>query len=242
MIVRVTASHGTDRPTEARRPARRGARRASVTLRCQTLELERDELRACLRARLRALSELRAAVVAHGGGYFAEVAPNDRLHGVGLSFEHPLASVPVAWRETGSNVLGWAYMTVAKELAGPARRGSGRPGPPPGGGGQGGRGSGSSPKDAAGSDGHKMGGHKRDPSESPHFPDPAVSESDMQKDATTSLADHKEELTKLETRMEAVYQRYLTQFTAMESLMASMDATKAYLTGQLESLSKAYDD
>ena len=62
------------------------------------------------------------------------------------------------------------------------------------------------------------------------------------KNATTSLADHKEELTKLETRMEAVYQRYLTQFTAMESLMASMDATKDYLTGQLESLSKAYDD
>ena len=61
------------------------------------------------------------------------------------------------------------------------------------------------------------------------------------KNATTSLADHKEELTKLETRMEAVYQRYLTQFTAMESLMASMDATKDYLTGQLESLSKAYD-
>ena len=62
------------------------------------------------------------------------------------------------------------------------------------------------------------------------------------KNATTSLADHKEDLTKLETRMEGVYQRYLTQFTAMESLMASMDATKDYLTGQLESLSKAYDD
>ena len=50
--------------------------------------------------------------MAHGGGYFAEVAPNDRLHGVGLSFEHPLASVPVAWRETGSNVLGWAFLLI----------------------------------------------------------------------------------------------------------------------------------
>ncbi len=60
--------------------------------------------------------------------------------------------------------------------------------------------------------------------------------------ATSDLADHKEELAELETRMESVYQRYLTQFTAMESLMASMDATKDYLTGQLESLSKAYDD
>ena len=60
--------------------------------------------------------------------------------------------------------------------------------------------------------------------------------------ATDDLADHQEELADLETRMENVYQRYLTQFTAMESLMASMDATKDYLTGQLESLSKAYDD
>ena len=60
--------------------------------------------------------------------------------------------------------------------------------------------------------------------------------------ASSVLEDHKEELTKLETRMTAVYQRYLSQFTAMESMMASLDATKDYLTGQLESLSKAYDD
>ena len=60
--------------------------------------------------------------------------------------------------------------------------------------------------------------------------------------ASSVLADHKEELTKLETRMTAVYQRYLSQFTAMESMMASLDATKDYLTGQLESLAKAYDD
>jgi flagellar hook-associated protein 2 len=60
--------------------------------------------------------------------------------------------------------------------------------------------------------------------------------------ANNDLEDHKEELAELETRMESVYQRYLTQFTAMESLMASMDATKDYLTGQLESLSKAYDN
>jgi len=59
--------------------------------------------------------------------------------------------------------------------------------------------------------------------------------------ASSVLADHKEELTKLETRMTAVYQRYLSQFTAMESMMASLDATKDYLTGQLKSLSKAYD-
>ena len=59
--------------------------------------------------------------------------------------------------------------------------------------------------------------------------------------AKDELQDYKDELVKLEARMESVYQRYLTQFSAMESLMASMDTTKDYLEGQLESLSKAYD-
>ena len=57
-----------------------------------------------------------------------------------------------------------------------------------------------------------------------------------------SLQDYKDELVRLEARMEGVYQRYLTQFSAMESLMATMDTTKDYLEGQLESLSKAYDN
>jgi flagellar capping protein FliD len=48
-------------------------------------------------------------------------------------------------------------------------------------------------------------------------------------------------LTKLEERMEKVYNRYLTQFGAMETLMATLDSTKDYLTSQFESLSKAYD-
>jgi flagellar hook-associated protein 2 len=60
--------------------------------------------------------------------------------------------------------------------------------------------------------------------------------------AEEELDDFKEELVKLEARMENVYQRYLTQFTAMETLMASMDTTKDYLEGQLEQLSKAYDN
>ena len=60
--------------------------------------------------------------------------------------------------------------------------------------------------------------------------------------AEEELDDFKEELLKLEARMENVYQRYLTQFTAMETLMASMDTTKDYLEGQLEQLSKAYDN
>lgn len=60
--------------------------------------------------------------------------------------------------------------------------------------------------------------------------------------ASKEVKSYQEELVKLEARLETVYNRYLTQFGAMESLMASLDATKDYLTGQLESLSKAYDD
>ena len=60
--------------------------------------------------------------------------------------------------------------------------------------------------------------------------------------ATESLQDYKDQLVSLEARMEGVYERYLTQFSAMESLMATMDTTKDYLEGQLESLSKAYDN
>jgi flagellar hook-associated protein 2 len=60
--------------------------------------------------------------------------------------------------------------------------------------------------------------------------------------AEDELEEFQDELIMLETRMENVYQRYLTQFTAMETLMASMDTTKDYLEGQLEQLSKAYDN
>ena len=41
--------------------------------------------------------------------------------------------------------------------------------------------------------------------------------------------------------MERVYDRYLMQFGAMETLMATLDSTKDYLTSQFETLSKAYD-
>jgi flagellar hook-associated protein 2 len=60
--------------------------------------------------------------------------------------------------------------------------------------------------------------------------------------AKTDLTSHQAELTKLEARMEVVYNRYLTQFGAMETLMARLDSTKDYLTAQFETLSKAYDD
>ena len=55
------------------------------------------------------------------------------------------------------------------------------------------------------------------------------------------LTDHEDELSKLEARMEKVYERYLMQFGAMETLMATLDSTKDYLTSQFETLSKAYD-
>ena len=59
--------------------------------------------------------------------------------------------------------------------------------------------------------------------------------------ASTDVLGYQGELAKLEARMEVVYQRYLSQFAAMESIMATMDTTKDYLKGQLEALSKAYD-
>ena len=59
--------------------------------------------------------------------------------------------------------------------------------------------------------------------------------------ASSNVLDYQDELANLEERMEVVYQRYLSQFAAMETIMASMDTTKDYLKGQLESLSKAYD-
>ena len=59
--------------------------------------------------------------------------------------------------------------------------------------------------------------------------------------ASSNVLDYQDELANLEERMEVVYQRYLAQFAAMETIMASMDTTKDYLKGQLESLSKAYD-
>lgn len=63
---------------------------------------------------------------------------------------------------------------------------------------------------------------------------------DRSDSAEDSLEGYREELTKLEVRMEGVYQRYLNQFAAMESMMASLDTTKSYLEGQLESLSNMY--
>ena len=65
--------------------------------------------------------------------------------------------------------------------------------------------------------------------------------STREKTTNEELSDHQDSLLKLETRMDAVYSRYLQQFGAMETLMATLDSTRDYLTSQFETLSKAYD-
>ena len=52
---------------------------------------------------------------------------------------------------------------------------------------------------------------------------------------------YQNELTKLEVRMTALYQRYLTEFTLMETLMSSLNNTRDYMKGQLDVITSAYD-
>ncbi|HAZ78318.1 MAG TPA: hypothetical protein DCX08_00155, partial [Porticoccaceae bacterium] len=49
------------------------------------------------------------------------------------------------------------------------------------------------------------------------------------------------ELTKLEARMQTLYQRYLMQFTAMETLMNSLNNTRDYMESQIDVITSAYD-
>ena len=60
--------------------------------------------------------------------------------------------------------------------------------------------------------------------------------------AKTDKTEYEDALVKLEKRMDVIYNRYLTQFGAMESLMATLDSTKDYLTSQFESMSKVNDN
>jgi flagellar hook-associated protein 2 len=52
---------------------------------------------------------------------------------------------------------------------------------------------------------------------------------------------YEEELAILEARMELLYDRYISQFTAMEVLTEKLNGISDYLDGQLETLAKAYD-
>ncbi len=59
--------------------------------------------------------------------------------------------------------------------------------------------------------------------------------------AEDTVEDYEEELAILETKMEVLYDRYISQFTAMEVLTEKLNGIRDYLEGQLETLSKAYD-
>ena len=55
--------------------------------------------------------------------------------------------------------------------------------------------------------------------------------------ATDKLTDYEDRLSKIEMRMEMVYQSYVRQFSVMESLVNTMNGTRGYIKGQLESIS-----
>ena len=55
--------------------------------------------------------------------------------------------------------------------------------------------------------------------------------------AEDKLADYEDRLSKIEMRMEMVYQSYVRQFSTMESLVNSLNGTRDYIKGQLESIS-----
>jgi hypothetical protein len=58
---------------------------------------------------------------------------------------------------------------------------------------------------------------------------------------TKNEENYQAELTKLEARMAVLYQRYLTQFTAMETLMNSLNNTRDYMKSQIDVITSAYD-
>ena len=66
--------------------------------------------------------------------------------------------------------------------------------------------------------------------------------SDREKNAREAISGFEEDLAKLEAKMEGVYERYLTQFSAMESLVRQMNSTRDYLEGQFEMMANVYKD
>ena len=57
---------------------------------------------------------------------------------------------------------------------------------------------------------------------------------DRKENAESAVEDYQEDMIKLEERMELLYERYLAQFTAMESLVREMNNTRDYLEDQFE--------
>ena len=60
--------------------------------------------------------------------------------------------------------------------------------------------------------------------------------------AEDKLTDYEDRLAKIEMRMEMVYQSYVRQFSAMESLINTLNGTREYVKGQLESIANIGKD
>jgi len=60
--------------------------------------------------------------------------------------------------------------------------------------------------------------------------------------AAEKLTDYEDRLSKIEMRMEMVYQSYVRQFSAMETLINTLNGTREYVKGQLESIANIGKD
>lgn len=56
----------------------------------------------------------------------------------------------------------------------------------------------------------------------------------------TQISAYQRDLEKLEVRLEAIYQRYISQFSAMESLVQRMEGIGSYLKGQFTAMENMY--
>ncbi len=61
------------------------------------------------------------------------------------------------------------------------------------------------------------------------------------KSATTQIAKYKEDLSVLEDRMEKLMTRYMSQFSAMESIVGNSNSMREGLKGTFEGMMKAYE-
>ena len=55
--------------------------------------------------------------------------------------------------------------------------------------------------------------------------------------ATTSISDYNDDRVKLQERVESIRERYMTQFSAMESAVTGFKKTGEFLTGFIDALS-----
>jgi flagellar hook-associated protein 2 len=62
------------------------------------------------------------------------------------------------------------------------------------------------------------------------------------KSAESQLSAAQEDLSDLQLRMDAVYERYLEQFAVMDGLVSQLNSLRESLTGQFENLSAMYNN